>query len=222
METQDAMVTPPRAESSSSNLLAVRAPAREADFADAPLQTELTDIFAFPPNPADMPPDPADLFPHLFPTDPLPVEMTRHDWPLNVPPPDLLLHLVDTFFACAPFASHIVHQPTFMANLLKPAASPDFPHVALLHAICAMASLYTPVIVEVPADPETNKGTTFFHTGIQKVPQPMPRYLPKTVEDILGDEDTGFGATQMRWCTMAVNAAARDGDRLLQLLQGGW
>lgn len=48
-------------------------------------------------------------------------------WPLNIPPPDLLYHLVETFFNSAPFANILIHRPTFMTNLLQFPSAPDFP-----------------------------------------------------------------------------------------------
>ncbi|KAG8929574.1 hypothetical protein FRC01_004108 [Tulasnella sp. 417] len=67
-------------------------------------------------------------------------------WPLYLPPPALLNHLVDTFFACVPHAGKLLHRTKFLASLEQSPDSPDFPLPALLHAICALASIYTSVI----------------------------------------------------------------------------
>ncbi|KAG9043739.1 hypothetical protein FS837_009165 [Tulasnella sp. UAMH 9824] len=67
-------------------------------------------------------------------------------WPIYLPPPALLNHLVDTFFACVPHAGKLLHRAKFLASLQQSPDSPDFPLPALLHAICALASIYTSVI----------------------------------------------------------------------------
>lgn len=48
-------------------------------------------------------------------------------WPPNLPPPVVLYHLVDTFFASVPLASRLLHKPTFMVALRQLPTSPDFP-----------------------------------------------------------------------------------------------
>lgn len=64
----------------------------------------------------------------------------------NLPDPDLLKHLVDIFFACHPHANRLLHRPTFLFTLSLPQTHPKYPRAALLHAICAVASAYTPVV----------------------------------------------------------------------------
>ncbi|KAG8891634.1 hypothetical protein FRB99_003441, partial [Tulasnella sp. 403] len=68
------------------------------------------------------------------------------NWPNNIPPPELLHHLVDTFFTCVPMATRVLHKPSFMTGLLESPTSLKFPLTPLLHAICAIASVYTPVV----------------------------------------------------------------------------
>ncbi|KAH7931095.1 hypothetical protein BV22DRAFT_1101451 [Leucogyrophana mollusca] len=70
-------------------------------------------------------------------------------WPPHLPNPDLLRHLVETFFAFHPHSTRLVHMPTFMASLSLPPTHPDFPIPAVLHAICAVSSTYTAAI-QVP------------------------------------------------------------------------
>ncbi|KAF8609570.1 hypothetical protein BDV93DRAFT_148252 [Ceratobasidium sp. AG-I] len=65
------------------------------------------------------------------------------DWPDRLPAPDLLHHLIEVFFTCYPHAYHLLHRPTFMASLAYSPKSPAFPHVTLLHAICAYASIFS-------------------------------------------------------------------------------
>ncbi|KAF9650040.1 hypothetical protein BDM02DRAFT_1526203 [Thelephora ganbajun] len=64
----------------------------------------------------------------------------------NLPDPDLLKHLVEVFFACHPHANRLLHRSTFLFNLSLPQTHPSYPRAALLHAICAVASVFTPAV----------------------------------------------------------------------------
>ncbi|KAG8899646.1 hypothetical protein FRC01_010427, partial [Tulasnella sp. 417] len=54
-------------------------------------------------------------------------ELTTDIWPLNIPPPDTLQHLVETFFSSVPLASRLIHKPSFMMSLRQVPTSPHFP-----------------------------------------------------------------------------------------------
>ncbi|KAK7058877.1 hypothetical protein VNI00_001501 [Paramarasmius palmivorus] len=72
------------------------------------------------------------------------------NWPHNLPEPELLNHLVELFFTFHPHANQLFHAPTFMASLVLPPEHPKFPATPILHAICALASLYTRVVSSAP------------------------------------------------------------------------
>ncbi|KAG8727106.1 hypothetical protein FRC12_022802 [Ceratobasidium sp. 428] len=78
------------------------------------------------------------------------------EWPPRLPPPDLLNHLVEVFFNCHPHAHYLLHRPTFMVSLTLPPRSPKFPHISLLHAICAYASVFS-YLVDSPPMPNLDK-----------------------------------------------------------------
>ncbi|KAG8945758.1 hypothetical protein FRC04_000524 [Tulasnella sp. 424] len=114
-----------------------------------------------------------------------------------------------------------------MANLQRVPTSPDFPHVALLHAICGMASLFSPIIRDTPApglDP-LNGATASFNSGIlyRKFGNndQGPRYFPRKLEDVVGEDEAGFGGSHIRWASAAFRLAMQNGDRLIQLMQAG-
>ncbi|VDB88782.1 unnamed protein product [Peniophora sp. CBMAI 1063] len=67
-------------------------------------------------------------------------------WPEDLPAPELLKHLVESFFAFHPHANRLFHQPTFMNDLCLPPTHPSFPTTSVLHALCAVGSQYTAVI----------------------------------------------------------------------------
>ncbi|QRW25776.1 Fungal specific transcription factor domain [Rhizoctonia solani] len=60
----------------------------------------------------------------------------------DLPSPEILLHLVQTFFQCQIFANTLLHRSSFLSRLQLPPSHPQYPSNALLHAICADASLY--------------------------------------------------------------------------------
>ncbi|KAG2121014.1 uncharacterized protein F5147DRAFT_664027 [Suillus discolor] len=64
-------------------------------------------------------------------------------WPVNLPHPELIRHLVDMFFLFHPHASRLFHRANFIASLSYPPDHPDFPVAPVLHAICAVSAIYT-------------------------------------------------------------------------------
>lgn len=132
-------------------------------------------------------------------------QLISPDWPARLPQPTLLRHLVDTFFNCYTHAHHLLHRPTFMASLALSPKSPDFPHAALLHAICAYASIFS-YLVDSP---------------------PMPNLESFTGDVIFGDRrnrrsggpDT-FSDQQIRWSKQARDEATSMGFNLNECAQG--
>ncbi|KAF9069143.1 Prephenate dehydratase-domain-containing protein [Rhodocollybia butyracea] len=78
------------------------------------------------------------------------MDVTWTHWPVDLPGPDLLRHLVEAFFTFNPHASQLFHAPTFMTSLNLPSNHPKFPAVPVLHAICAIASSYTTAVTSPP------------------------------------------------------------------------
>lgn len=87
------------------------------------------------------------------------------NWPKNLPAPCrlnvtqrrklisvLLEHLVETFFNCCSQISRMIHRGHFMPLLKLPPTHIDFPHPALLHAICALASMHTAWVYSLPPE----------------------------------------------------------------------
>ncbi|KAI0932008.1 hypothetical protein AcV5_004643 [Taiwanofungus camphoratus] len=61
-------------------------------------------------------------------------------WDPDLPDPDTLNHYIDIFFRCDPCGSRVFHRPSFLASMHLHPRDPNFPHPAILHAICASAS----------------------------------------------------------------------------------
>jgi hypothetical protein len=68
------------------------------------------------------------------------------NYPENLPHPELLFHLIDVFFSSVPFATQLLHKPSFLTSLSYPPGDARFPHATILHAISGLASIYSPVI----------------------------------------------------------------------------
>lgn len=73
-------------------------------------------------------------------------ELIHSSYPAQLPPPPLLDHLLELFFEKVPFGDRLVHRPSFMASLRYPPNSPPYPSSSLLHAMCAISSVYSPII----------------------------------------------------------------------------
>ncbi|KAG8882848.1 hypothetical protein FRB97_007672 [Tulasnella sp. 331] len=150
--------------------------------------------------------------------------LSEDTWPLNIPPPELLHHLVETVFNCVPLATRLIHRATFMTNLAKPPSSPDFPHVNLLHAMSALASLYTPIVTlnSVQVNAKLHEGgTAAISAGFIKRTSfsSTVRYQPKKVEDIEADREYDFASIHAKWCNMGIGPAVQRGDSLIQQVQ---
>ncbi|KAG8843966.1 hypothetical protein FRB96_003671 [Tulasnella sp. 330] len=122
-------------------------------------------------------------------------------WPLYVPPPELLHHLVETFFSCQPHAGRLLHRASFMASLLASPSSNEFPISALLHAICAMASFYTPV-VDSPPPPNL-------------ADLPSEELWPRSRYKISSEQS--FGDVHALWANMAGLKTREQGGSMLQV-----
>ncbi|KAI9513029.1 hypothetical protein F5148DRAFT_462319 [Russula earlei] len=71
-------------------------------------------------------------------------------WPRDLPSPGLVRHLAEAFFAFHPHAGRLFHVSTFVGSLNLPPSHPKFPSPCVLHAICAVGSLYTMAILPTP------------------------------------------------------------------------
>ncbi|KAI0375308.1 hypothetical protein BV20DRAFT_933614, partial [Pilatotrama ljubarskyi] len=74
-------------------------------------------------------------------------------WPKDLPDYHSLRHLVEAFFNFTPTACRLFHAPTFLASLSLPPTHPGFPSPAVLHAMCAMGSMYTAALRPTPSPP---------------------------------------------------------------------
>ncbi|KAG8909101.1 hypothetical protein FRC00_010772 [Tulasnella sp. 408] len=133
-------------------------------------------------------------------TEPTPSPPTQHPllglidphWPEHVPKPELLHHLAETFFAVK----------------------------ALLHAISAIASLYTPIVTDgseinlMDIGPDTLFNSAIANKRMVYDAKQCPDFSKVQIEE------SAFGMNQAYYYQDSWLSTARQGDRLTQLLQG--
>ncbi|CAL1695491.1 unnamed protein product [Somion occarium] len=71
------------------------------------------------------------------------MDMLLSGWDPDLPDHDTLDHYIDVFFRCDPCGSRVLHRPSFLASMRLHPKDPNFPHSAVLHAICASASRWS-------------------------------------------------------------------------------
>jgi hypothetical protein len=133
------------------------------------------------------------------------LEMVWGNYPPGLPNPDLLRHLVEVFFVFHPHANRIVHYPSFMASLLLSPSHHKFPAAPVLHAICALGSLYTAAVTS-PPDPD------FSEVALDEIFS--ARHRLRT-----GRPDS-FAESQAKYARETADHLESIGDRLLELVQG--
>ncbi|KDN46367.1 hypothetical protein RSAG8_04311, partial [Rhizoctonia solani AG-8 WAC10335] len=126
---------------------------------------------------------------------------------LDLPPLGLVCSLVDVCFENWPFARQMIHMPTFKQRVRLAPSDPNFPSIALLHALCALGAVYLPQ----PGAPseEIRPGEpvrgNMFRTDEQ---------VSKVLEGM-----ASFGEHQAMVAQIKALNDARTGKRLLESLQ---
>ncbi|GBE78229.1 hypothetical protein BKA93DRAFT_784774 [Sparassis latifolia] len=93
-------------------------------------------------------------------------EMLAAGWDPDLPHPDTLIHLIDIFFRCDPCGSRMLHRPSLLASMHLHPNDPNFPHPAVLHAICASASRWTSY--DINPMPDGTRRDTFAEHHVSK------------------------------------------------------
>ncbi|KAL7285130.1 hypothetical protein ACG7TL_000222 [Trametes sanguinea] len=146
-------------------------------------------IFGDPFNPSGSPPSDVGM------------ELMIPAWPKNLPTNPFLRHLVEAFFTFTPSATHMFHVPTFLASLTLPPTHPKFPMPAILHAMCALGSMYTASVDPTPSPPA------------------LPSYCADGGPALLMKESGSFGDQQIRAAKEAMETAMRTSADLFSVLQ---
>lgn len=134
---------------------------------------------------------------------------------------------VDAFFTYHMHASRMFHIPTFLASLDLPPNDPRFPAPVLLHAMCAVGSLYTASVPLTQVFPEqVDTPCKFSRLCTRPAGQHLIRFL-RTDEmhngrwrkshyrpDIYGEQTLpeGFSEQQARFTKQRVEVGLVRGD----------
>ncbi|TFK30532.1 hypothetical protein FA15DRAFT_662503 [Coprinopsis marcescibilis] len=113
-------------------------------------------------------------------TDPF-MDLLFSGWNPDLPEPAVLDHYIEVFFKCDPCGSRVLHKPSFLAAMKLTPKDPEFPHSAILHAICASASRWYPQNVITLPDSTRRDQFAEFHASKTR------QYIDKTMasgEDI--------------------------------------
>jgi hypothetical protein len=138
-----------------------------------------------------------------FTVDPI-LELLYPSWPPRLPPPPLLHHLVEVFFANFPHSGRIIHKATFLTKLTFPPTSPHFPHTGLLHAICATAAFFSPHVSQAQLP-------DFSRTPAHEI---FPQGAAK--RQAIGES---FGEEQARYAKDCIDEAMVFGTNLFDIYQ---
>ncbi|KAL7416304.1 hypothetical protein BDY24DRAFT_379179, partial [Mrakia frigida] len=141
-------------------------------------------------------------------------------WPPHLPSPGKLEHIVQVFFNKVPFATELLNRPRFLSRLALPPVHKDFPHPALLHAICACTARYLPDIQLVPAE-AVFRPITFSDKRNEFEPEQLPcwnGFGPKPANTTrLIDED--FAEIHHRWGSLYVEKGKTNAGEWYALVQ---
>ena len=73
---------------------------------------------------------------------PDPDSLFASDWPASLPSPKLVYSLLEIFFSKKFMFSSLINAEKFYGHLSLGPSHQDFPHVALLHSMCAVATTF--------------------------------------------------------------------------------
>ncbi|WVW83215.1 hypothetical protein I302_105233 [Kwoniella bestiolae CBS 10118] len=134
-------------------------------------------------------------------------------WPINLPEPNVVNDLIEAFFDLVPNLPRVLHRARFLSRMALPPTHSNFPHPALIHAVCAAAAAWcSPEIYEKST---RGKGRDFFDTtgaGMYG-------------NDVLGSQGKGskanltFGLRQASFAKEAVQEGLNTGNRLFDVVR---
>ncbi|KAJ3524974.1 hypothetical protein NM688_g8472 [Phlebia brevispora] len=124
-------------------------------------------------------------------------------WPAGLPNPEITRHLVQAFFAFHMYAGRLFHGPTFISSLNLHPSDQRFPSPCLLHAMCAVGSMYT---ADIPPTPIHTSGIFPYEVfaGRWRKAQSRP---------------DSFAEQQVKLAKFAVDDMLDTGTNLVEVLQ---
>ena len=121
----------------------------------------------------------------------------------------LIITSVATFFQTVPSVHNILCREVFLSRLSLPPNHPQFPHVSLLHAICALSArssaiVKTDTIANIIARKRTGPSGDV----------PIYDYGPEEVED-----SPCFAERQARYAILSMRYERAQGRQMIEMLQ---
>lgn len=116
------------------------------------------------------------------------------------------------FFNMVPSISRLLHRQTFQSRLLLRPTHVDFPHTALLHAICAVAARYSAAVKTCTVDQYIQRADA----KLWEQKRPGPGGLSE--EESIGMEEC-FAERNMRYAQMECKMESVSGRKLLDVVQ---
>ncbi|EKM56901.1 uncharacterized protein PHACADRAFT_254278 [Phanerochaete carnosa HHB-10118-sp] len=132
-------------------------------------------------------------------------------WPEHLPDPMITKHLVHAFFAFNMYAGRLFHGPTFLASLDLHPNNSRFPFSAILHAMCAVGSLYTADIPQPPTQSRSQYTQSGQFFAVDELFSGRWRQFERRPDS--------FAEVQAKLARFAGEAAINRGERLVECLQ---
>ena len=129
---------------------------------------------------------------------------------------------VDVFFSSLPHATRVLHKESFLQALSLPPTAAGFPETSILHAICAVASLFTSAASTPPVGnlSENPAGHYNFFSRFFVIS------YSAQVDDIFEEKfravdirDHSFGDMQAKYAKEAQEESTRVGEAVFSSLQ---
>ncbi|WVF72289.1 hypothetical protein IAT40_007102 [Kwoniella sp. CBS 6097] len=132
-------------------------------------------------------------------------------WPMNLPEPNVVNDLIEAFFNAIPNLSRLLHRPRFLARMALPPTHSNFPHPALIHAICAAAAAWCP--------PEVYEKSTRVKQWQWQEHNTAGMYLPPGIDTKGQKTAYSFGQKQAAFAKDAVQDGLNTGNRLFDVVR---
>ncbi|WVQ70202.1 uncharacterized protein L199_008427 [Kwoniella botswanensis] len=133
-------------------------------------------------------------------------------WPINLPEPNVVNDLIEAFFDLVPNLPRVLHRARFLSRMALPPTHSNFPHPALIHAVCAAAAAWcSPEIYEKST---RGKGRDFFDSNAG-----AGMYGNDVLEGKGSKANLTFGLRQASFAKEAVQEGLNTGNRLFDVVR---
>ncbi|WWC61219.1 uncharacterized protein I303_103799 [Kwoniella dejecticola CBS 10117] len=132
-------------------------------------------------------------------------------WPSNLPEPNVVNDLIEAFFDLVPNLPRVLHRARFLSRMALPPTHSNFPHPALIHAVCAAAAAWCPP--EIYEKSTRGKGRDFFDSS------GLGMYGTDGLAGKASKMTLTFGLRQASFAKEAVQEGLNTGNRLFDVVR---